>query len=170
MIDESYGNVFFGLISIFMLLGSIKHSEYISDNVGLSEDYYFSFNIGIIITCLFANICLGIFSLFILGNLCDFIQKMTINLIGARQKLRVLGILIFITFLFYSGSNLVCFFHSLVLSSLEKKMAITSLTVAILQVTTIFSIHLIHPDIFGLVWRKRVSTYDQGEFCRKVYL
>ncbi|ELA41011.1 uncharacterized protein VICG_01970 [Vittaforma corneae ATCC 50505] len=170
MINENYGNVIFGLASISMLLGSIKHSEYISDNVELSEQYYFSFNIGIVITCLFANICLGIFALFILGNLCDFIQKMTVNLIGARQKLRVLAVLIFISFVFYSGSNTVCFMKSFVLSAVERKMAINSLIVSILQLVNMVAIHMVHPDVFGLKWIKEVREYDRNEKLKVTYL
>lgn len=170
MINENYGNVVFGLASLSMLLGSIKHSEYISDNVELSEQYYFGINIGIVITCLFANICLGIFALFILGNLCDFVQRMTVNLIGARQKLRVLAILVFASFVFYSGSNAVCFAHSVVLSSIERKMAINSLIVSVLQLACILAVHMVHPDVFGLGWVREVRRHDRGEKIKVAYL
>ena len=144
-----------------MLLGSIKHSEYISDNVKISESYYFSFTIGIIITCLFANICLGIFSLFILGNLCDYIQRMSVNLIGARQKLRILAILLLISFMYYTATNVICFMNAIVILNIEKKMAITSLIVSMLQVVNIMTINLIHPDVFGIKWIKEVRSFDR---------
>jgi hypothetical protein len=83
MIHETYRNAFFGIASILMLVASIKHSEYITNNTDVSGEYYSGLSFGILVTCLFANICLGIFSLFILGNLNDFIVKMAVNLIGA---------------------------------------------------------------------------------------
>ncbi|KAM0681779.1 hypothetical protein GINT2_000296 [Glugoides intestinalis] len=163
MINENHGNLFFGMASVGMLLASIKHSEYISENLALTEEFYFASCFGIVVTCLFVNICLGIFALFVVGNLCDYIQQMAINLIGSRQKLRILAILIAVCFVFYSPTILLCFMRSIVLSSFEKKVVFISFLVSALQLCTLFSISLIHPDIFGLKWRREVREYQKAK-------
>lgn len=155
------------MTSVGMLLASIKHSEYIYANLLLAEEFYFASCFGIVITCLFVNICLGIFALFIVGNLCDYIQQMAINLIGARQKLRILAILLALCFVFYSSTISFCFMRSVVLSSFERKIAFISFLVSALQLSTLFAISLIHPDIFGLKWRREIREYRKA---RTVYL
>jgi len=170
MINENYGNALFGFVGVATLLASIKHSEYISDNVSLSEQYYVGASMGVVITCLFANICLGIFSLFILGNLSDYIQRMTVNLIGARQKLRVLAILVLLSFFFYTSANVICFIRCMRLVGIERKMAFNSLTVSVLQLVHIFSIHLIHPDVFGFKLRSDLNEFDQCKKSKVYYI
>lgn len=170
MINENYGNAFFGVMSVSTLLASITHSEYITDNVKISKEYYFGALTGIVITCLFTNICLGIFSLFVLGNLSDYIQKMTVNLIGARQKLRVLAILIFMSFVFYTGANLLSFARKMSLDNVETKLAIIGMAVSVLQIFHIFSIHLIHPDVFGLKYLSKMKSYDKYKKSRVFYI
>lgn len=170
MINETYINVLFGTASIFMLFGSIKHSEYLTNNMDVAEEYYYGMNLGIVITCLFVNVCLGIFSMFILGNLNDFMHKMCINLIGAGQKLRVLAILMLVSMVCYSGVNLASFMHSVYLSQMERKMAVVSMVVVLLQLFHLLSIHLLHPDVFGLRWIREVKSYDQGHKSRVVFL
>lgn len=170
MIHETYRNVLFGAASVLMLLATIKHSEYITSNIDISEEYYSGLSFAVLVTCLFVNICLGIFSLFILGNLNDFIERMSVNLIGAYQKIRVLAILMVLSTIFYLASNLICFFKAYVLTSLEKKMVMISSAVVIFQLFHVFSAYLIHPDLFGFGWRKEVNMYDQGGYSRNVFV
>lgn len=170
MINETYKNVLFGIASMSMMLASIAHSKSIADNLQMAEEYYFLFNFGVVITCLFANICLGIFSFFILGNLNDFIHKMCLNLVGACQKLRVLAFLMVINTSIYIFSNLLCFFHSLCLSNIEKNMAQISAINVILQTLHIYSIHLLHPDILGIKWLRKIKEYDRGNHSNYYYL
>lgn len=169
MINETYRNVLFGVASISMLFGSIKHSEYLTGNIEVAEKYYYGMNLGLVITCLFVNVCLGIFSIFILGNLNDFMHRMCVNLIGAGQKLRVLAILMLASMICYSGVSLACFMHSVYLSQVERKMAVASTVVILLQMFHLLSIHLLHPDVFGLKWRREVEEYDKGH-SRVVFL
>ncbi len=163
MINENHGNVFFGMASVGMLLASIKHSEYISENLVLTDKFYFASCFGIVVTCLFVNICLGIFALFVVGNLCDYIQQMAINLIGPRQKLRILAILLSICFFFYSSTITFCFMRSIVLSSFERKIVFIGFLVSALQLCTLFSISLIHPDVFGLKLRREIREYRKAK-------
>lgn len=170
MIHEAYRNVFFGVASISLLVGSIKHSEYISNNIDVSGEYYSGLSFAILVTCLFVNICLCIFSLFILGNLNDFIGRMAVNLIGAYQKIRVLAILMITSTVFYLSSNMICFFKAYVLTSLERKMVFVSTTVIALQVLHLFSMYLIHPDLLGFGWKKELKEFNQGRYSRSAFV
>lgn len=170
MINETYRNVLFGTVSIVMLFGSIKHSEYLTGNMDIAEKYYYGMNLGLVITCLFANVCLGIFSIFILGNLNDFMHRMCVNLIGAGQKLRVLAILMLISMALYSAVNFTCLMHSVHLSQIERKMVTISAIVVLLQLLHLLSIYLLHSDVFGLKWMGEVQDYDKGRKSRVVFL
>lgn len=170
MISETYKNAFFGAVSICLILATIKHSEYITNNIDIAEKYYFGSTFGILVTCLFVNMCLGIFSLFILGNLNDFIEHMSVNLIGAYQKMRVLSILMLLSTFLYSFSNFTCFLHAVILTNLEKKMASLSLLVTFVQIAHITSMNMIHPDLFGLKLRKDIAAFDRGELSRHAFV
>lgn len=170
MISETYRNVFFGAASISLLLAAIKHSEYISNNIDIAEEYYFGITFVIVATCLFLNICLAIFSLFILGNLNDFIERMSLNLIGAYQKMRVLAILSVLSFIFFSFSSSICFYNAIFLNSLERKMIIVSVLVTVLQLIHILSMNAIHPDLFLFKWRKELKDFDNGDFARNSFI
>jgi len=170
MINETYKNVLFGVASLAMVLASISHSKNITENLKMSEDYYHGFNFSLIVTCLFVNVCLGIFSFFILGNMNDYIHRMCVNLIGAGQKLRVLALLILLSMIPYAAANFGCFVIHSEVSEIEKKLAIISLIVVCLQVFHLFSIHLLHPDIFGLKWIKRMRDYDKDNQEKIVFL
>lgn len=156
MINETYKNVLFGVATTFMMLASVKHSKYITENLDEAEKYYHGYNFGVIVTCLFSNVCLGIFSFFILGNLNDFIHKMCVNLIGACQKLRVLAILMILSLGFYSASNFSCFTVRSINSNINSKLIMSSIIVVISQSIHLFSIQLLHPDMFGFRWAKKV--------------
>lgn len=170
MLNETYKNVLFGVATIVMLLSSIKHSKYITEDLIQAEEYYHGFKFGIVITCLFANVCLGIFSFFILGNLNDFIHKMCVNLIGASQKLRVLGILMLLSLGFYSACNFSCYMVRSDISKIGLRLAITSFIVTLAQCCHIITIHLLHPDLFCLGWAKRTREYDKSSAQRIVFI
>jgi hypothetical protein len=170
MINETYKNVFFGFSSVFLLFATIKHSEYISNNIQSSEDFYFGFAFSLTITCLFVNICLGIFSLFILGNLNDYIEQMSVNLIGAYQKMRVLAILTVFSLITYSSCNLICFVNSIFITSLEQKMLYVTVIVIVFQVSHLISMYSIHPDLYGLKLNKELKDYDKGELLRSEFI
>lgn len=170
MLNENHANLLFAFSTIALLLTSIRHSECISDDIHASEAFYFGPNIGIILTCLFSNICLGIFGLFIVGNLCDFIQQMALNLIGARQKLRILAILVSVSFVFYSASTFISLAANPNLSKKSTRLLSIGLLVMLFQVLELVSIKILHPDVFGLKWISEVREYDRGEKLRVFYL
>lgn len=96
MINETFKNVFFAISNILLLLVSLKQSGYVANHSESAEKLYGGLLFGSVITLLFVNFCLFIFAMFILMNLNDFILKRCLNLIGAHQKLRIVGALVVI--------------------------------------------------------------------------
>jgi hypothetical protein len=85
-------NCSFGILILFLLIASINHTNYITENTENSDKIYYGALYPIVVSCLFIDIALVIFSLTILGNLNDFILKRIPNLIGACQKLRIVSV------------------------------------------------------------------------------
>lgn len=170
MLHEAFKNFLFGITSFIMIISSVEHSLYIVDNFDEAYEYYFLYGLTIVITCLFVNVCLGIFSLFILGNLNDFLHKMCVNLVGAQQKLKILAILMVINCLFFLISNVLSFLYSIKTSSFIEQIIFVGIVVFIMQVLHIISIESLHPDLFGKKWRKRLETYENKTNNRTVII
>lgn len=170
MINEGYRNAFFGAASIAMLLSSIKHSEYIYNNLSDSLKYYSKINFTVTVTFLFVNICLGIFALFIVGNLNDFFARMSLNLIGSCQKIRVLAILMTISCVCYTGSSSASFISSIFENKTDRYLSLLGCLVSVSQILHLVSMNCIHPDLFGLKWKKQVKDFDAGRLSREYFL
>lgn len=84
-------NSLFSIATVGVLAASIINSGTIIENIKRAERMLPTPSLEIIMTTLFINVCLMVFALLILGNLNDYILYRIVNLIGAYQKLRVVG-------------------------------------------------------------------------------
>ncbi|KAI5148213.1 hypothetical protein ENBRE01_0173 [Enteropsectra breve] len=91
MLHETIQTALFSIANCGLLAASIHHTNTIFCSKHASDMVYGSTGAATICSLLFLNIGIVVFSLFIIMNFNDFMLERCINLIGAYQKLRVVG-------------------------------------------------------------------------------
>lgn len=170
MIHEIVKNFMFGIISLVNLFMSVRYSSYLIDHYGEVLRFYYSYDFTLVVTCLFVNVCLCIFALFILGNLNDFLHRMSVNLIGAYQKLKVLAVLMMLNTSAFGIGNIHALLGTFSNTKFVKKLTFMIIVQFVIQVLHILSIYSLHPDLFGKGWRERLKRYETNEHNRTITL
>ncbi len=165
MLINSIKNAIFSFACIGLIGSSIAFNIIITNNIEIAEKLYFGGNLSLIITSIFANLCLGVFGILILGNLNDFVLYRILNLIGAYQKLKILAILVITNTTLYLISGLYCHLKLLNVYSKNNLLFFTVFVLVFLfESFLLFSINSIHPDLLGLKWMRDLKAYDNGEY------
>ena len=171
MILDSVKNFFFAISIVGLLISTVSHNAVILNNIEEAETVYSHEALGVIVTCLFAYVCVIIFALFVLGNLNDYLLYRIVNPIGIYQKLRVICILFAVLLSVYTAANMASFYH--VVRDFRKETYLLMYGfgfVATFSMTSILSIFAIHPDLLGFRHKKTVDMHNAGLLSRQVYI
>jgi len=90
--EESHNNTLFTFTCFMLLISTLHHSYWITNKTEISSFFYPSYFYRIILSSLFVNFGLVVFSFFIIMNLNDFFLKRCLNRVGVTQKLKIVGV------------------------------------------------------------------------------
>ncbi|ORD97543.1 hypothetical protein HERIO_616 [Hepatospora eriocheir] len=164
LLREQTVNLLFGLSIMFLIVSSVRTLLFFNSSETSVIGYYTGILLTIVLIGLTVDFVLGVLGLFICMSLNNFLTRSLPNLIGAYQRIRGSAYVLFFNIIICRCADVYTFLFRYSKDNIFKnKLFYYLLLIFMAELSVLFSSWLLHPDLFGLRFKKYVNQFIKNK-------